>query len=82
MRAVFDPNVLVSALLAPIATPKPILDILVTALADVKTDAGFTDRLARNGMSSVESSPARARDYIEAERRIWEPLVQAIGLKP
>jgi tripartite-type tricarboxylate transporter receptor subunit TctC len=44
-----------SALLAPFATPKPVLDVLVNAMADVKKDPSFTGRLAANGMSGVES---------------------------
>ncbi len=71
-----------SVLLAPIATPKPVIDVLVKALADAKNDAAFVSRLALHGMSAVTSSPEHARNYLMAEKATWEPLVQAIGLKP
>lgn len=71
-----------SALLVPSATPKPIVDILVKALADIKNDPVFVARLAANGMTATPSSPEKARVFLAAERRQWEPLVKSIGLKP
>ncbi len=71
-----------SALLVPKATPKPVLDILVRALADIKGNPAFATRLGLHGMAALESSPVHARQYLETERKVWEPLVQSIGLKP
>lgn len=71
-----------SALLAPAGTPAAALDVLGKALAAIKNDDAFIARLTAIGMAPVASSSDHARQYIEAERRTWEPLVQAIGLKP
>lgn len=71
-----------SALLAPAGTPAAAVDVLVKAMAAIKSDEAFIARLAAIGMAPVPSSSGHARQYIEAERRTWEPLVQAIGLKP
>ncbi len=71
-----------SALLVPIKTPQPIVDILVAALADIKNDPVFVARLAANGMATTPSSPEKALEFLESERRQWEPLVKSIGLKP
>ncbi len=71
-----------SALLVPIATPKPVVDILVQALAEIKNDPVFVARLAANGMAATPSSPEKAREFLATERRQWEPLVKSIGLNP
>ncbi len=71
-----------SVLLAPVATPKAVVEVLVKALADAKKEAAFAGKLATHGMTPVVSSPEHARSYLKAEMATWEPLVQSIGLKP
>jgi tripartite-type tricarboxylate transporter receptor subunit TctC len=70
-----------SALLAPASTDPAALKALNDALVRAKKDAGFVSRLETQGMSAIDSSPDHARDYLRTEKSVWEPLVQAIGLK-
>lgn len=71
-----------SALIAPAATPAPVVEKLSRALADTKSDPAFVSRLAAVGMSPVDSSPAHARTFLASEHKVWASLVQEIGLKP
>ena len=78
------PNLVVrnfSVLLAPANTSKAALDILVQTLASAKADQALVSKLEMQGMTTIESSPEHAANYLRAERGNWEPLVQSIGLK-
>ena len=70
-----------SALLATAGSDMQAMKALHDALNRAKKDPGFIARLETQGMSPIESSPEHARNYLRTEKMIWEPLVQAIGLK-
>lgn len=71
-----------SVLMAPAGADRNALETLTAALARAKADQGLVGKLESQGMSVVASSSEHARNYLRAEREIWEPLVKSIGLKP
>jgi tripartite-type tricarboxylate transporter receptor subunit TctC len=67
--------------LAPASVTDGVVATLDKALTVAKADKAFIARLETQGMNVVESSPIHARDYLRAERQIWEPIIRDMGLK-
>ncbi len=70
-------------LFAPRATPKPVVDRLVSALGNTVKDAGFNTRLAEFG--AVAASPAQAtpdslRAFLTSEIAKWSPIIRKAGI--
>ncbi|HEX2826977.1 MAG TPA: tripartite tricarboxylate transporter substrate-binding protein [Burkholderiales bacterium] len=68
-------------LLAPAATPRPVVDQLAGAVGKVMADRAFFDALVKLGVDPIaDSSPDRAAGMIRAELAKWSPIIQAVGL--
>ena len=69
-------------ILAPAATPKPVLRKLHAAINKAVTSAAFQDRLRRMGLDTVPSeSPEAVSAFVKSEVDRWGPVVRSIGLK-
>lgn len=70
------------AVLAPKATPKDVVDILSSAIAEAVQSPGVTEKLQSLGNVPVGSTAAEAAGYIEKEAKRWHDIVAAAGIKP
>lgn len=68
------------ALLAPRATPAPILDKLNAAVVKVLVDPGLAKWLADQGLDPAPSSPAELTAYIRLETERFSRIIQMAGL--
>lgn len=69
-------------ILAPAATPRPILDQLHKAINQVVMMPKFHEQLRRLGVEPTPSdSAASVTEFVKAEVDRWTPLVKAIGLR-
>ena len=71
-----------TALLAPIKTPKPIVDKIYAASQAVMKDPAMQDVLSSQGLQPIaDSSPDQALAYLKEEIARWMPLIAKLGLK-
>jgi tripartite-type tricarboxylate transporter receptor subunit TctC len=68
-------------LLAPLGTPKPIVDKVSADLAKVVGDEDFKKRLANVGSYSQAMTPEQTLAFVKKEQDIWLPVVQKISVK-
>lgn len=68
-----------TALLAPAATPKPVVDRLNAALNKALADKDLQQRLIQLGMEAAPSSPDELNQLITADLGRWGPVVKASG---
>jgi tripartite-type tricarboxylate transporter receptor subunit TctC len=69
-------------LFAPAKTPKPIIAQLAQATSDAMADAQFKQAFIAAGFDPFpESTPERARQFVEEEITRWAPVIKSIGLK-
>jgi tripartite-type tricarboxylate transporter receptor subunit TctC len=68
-----------TALLAPAATPKPVLDRLNAALNKALADKDLQQRLLQLGMEAAPSSPDELNQLISGDLGRWSPVVKASG---
>ena len=68
-------------LVAPIATPQPILDKLHKAAADALHSAEVKDKLAAQGVIAVGNSSAEFSTYVKREIERWAQVINASGIK-
>jgi tripartite-type tricarboxylate transporter receptor subunit TctC len=68
-------------LVAPIATPQPILAKLHSAAVEALHSAEVTDRLAAQGVVAVGSSSAEFSAYVKREVERWGKVIAATGIK-
>ena len=69
-------------LLAPAATPRPIVERLHAEVTRGLRSRDVRDRLEKGGFDVVGSTPAEFGAYIRAEIDKWAQVVRAAGLKP
>jgi len=69
-------------LLAPAATPRPIIDKLNAAIAEALRQPDMVKRLRADGSDAVSSTPEEFRALLIAERDKWSTLVKQTGIKP
>lgn len=69
------------ALLAPAATPRPILDRIAQALGEALGEEALRGALARQGAEPAASNPEHLAAYLAEERATWTPVIRAIGLR-
>ncbi|MFN0302050.1 MAG: Bug family tripartite tricarboxylate transporter substrate binding protein [Burkholderiales bacterium] len=69
------------AMVAPAATPKPIIDRLQNALVQVLADPVLKDRFAKQGTELKSSSPQELGERIEQEEKRWSTLIRTLGIK-
>ena len=72
----------VTALLAPAATPRAIIDQLNAALAKVLTSPAVRERFATLSAEAAPSSPDELNRYIREDLARWRKVVQEAGIKP
>lgn len=71
-----------NVVLAPVATPKPIIDRLYQATMKVMTDEAFQKDLESLSIDPVtDSSPEKATQFIKDELAKWAPIIKATGTK-
>ncbi len=68
-------------LVAPVATPKPVLDKLYAAATEALHSAEVKDRLAGQGVIAVGNPSAEFRAYVQREIDRWGELTKATGIK-
>jgi tripartite-type tricarboxylate transporter receptor subunit TctC len=68
-------------LVAPIATPRPILAKLHAAAADALHSPEVKDKLAAQGVIAVGSPSAEFAGYVKSEIERWAHVIKASGIK-
>ena len=69
-------------ILAPAATPRPIIDRLNQEIVRIMQAPAMKQRLVNDGMEVVAGTPEQFGAHIKAETEKWARVVKAIGLKP
>jgi tripartite-type tricarboxylate transporter receptor subunit TctC len=67
------------AIVAPVGTPRPIVDKLNAALRQALADPDTIARMARDGTDSVPSNPEEYAADIDREERKWAEVVKRSG---
>jgi tripartite-type tricarboxylate transporter receptor subunit TctC len=70
-----------TAVYAPAATPKPIIDKLAAAIAKTMKDPGLVSRLAKAGTEAVGSTPQELDAFNRAQYVLYRKVVQDPRLK-
>jgi tripartite-type tricarboxylate transporter receptor subunit TctC len=68
-------------LVAPLGTPKPIVDKISVDLAKVVNDPAFKGRLANIGSYSRAMTPDEVLAFVQKEQDTWLPVLQKISDK-
>jgi len=69
-------------LYAPAKTPKEIVEQIARATQTAMADKEFQQKLITSGFEvSPDTTPEKARRFLEDEHARWRPIIQAIGLK-
>ena len=68
-------------LVAPAATPKPVLDKLYATASEALLSAELKDKLAAQGVIAVGNSSAEFRAYVQREIDRWGEVIKATGIK-
>jgi tripartite-type tricarboxylate transporter receptor subunit TctC len=68
-------------LVAPLGTPKPIVDKVSVDLAKVVSDPKFKERLANIGSYSRAMTPNEVLAFVQKEQDTWLPVLQKISDK-
>ena len=69
------------AIIAPKATPKPVVDKLSAAIAEAVKSPEVAGKLAALGNEPVGTTPDEAQRYIDAEAKRWGEVLGAAGIK-
>jgi tripartite-type tricarboxylate transporter receptor subunit TctC len=69
-------------ILAPAATPRPIIDRLHQEIVRIMQSPAMKQRLTNDGMEVVAGTPEQFGAHIKAETEKWAKVIKAIGLKP
>jgi len=73
---------LFNAIFVPAATPKPVVDQIAQATTKALADAEFQQALIKAGFEPVlDSSPTKAKAFVDAEHERLIPIIKAAGLK-
>ncbi|MBS0538941.1 MAG: tripartite tricarboxylate transporter substrate binding protein [Proteobacteria bacterium] len=70
-----------NGILAPAATPKPLVDKISEALARIMRDPAIKAKFNDLGADTFGSTPAELGAYMEAERKKWAEVVKAAHIK-
>jgi tripartite-type tricarboxylate transporter receptor subunit TctC len=68
-------------LVAPLGTPKPIIDKIAVDLAKVVSDPEFKKRLSNIGSFSRAMTPDEALAFVDKEQQTWLPVLAKISAK-
>jgi tripartite-type tricarboxylate transporter receptor subunit TctC len=69
-------------MVAPAATPQPVVDILHKAAVEALHDAGVQAKLGKLGLTLIGNSPAEFAAYVKRETEKWGNVVKEAGIKP
>ena len=70
-----------NGLIAPGATPKPIIDKISKDVAEIIMQTGLREKLAAQLMEPVGSSPDELRARMDGEIARWAPVIKAANVK-
>ena len=70
-----------NGLIAPGATPKPIIDKISKDVAEIIMQTGVREKLAAQLMEPVGSSPDQLRARMDGEIARWAPVIKAANVK-
>jgi len=70
-----------NGLMAPAATPKPIVDKIAGEIASAAKDQAFVERLGKFGADPSGITPAQFADLIAADLKFWAEAVAVAGVK-
>jgi tripartite-type tricarboxylate transporter receptor subunit TctC len=70
-----------NGLVAPAATPKPIVDKIAGEIAKATKDPAFVERLGRFGADPSGITPTQFADLIAADLKLWAEAVAVAGVK-
>jgi tripartite-type tricarboxylate transporter receptor subunit TctC len=70
-----------TALMAPAATPAPIIAKLSAALTDILRDKDVIEKFDLLGAEAVAMSPEDLRKYLASEDATWMPIVRKANIK-
>jgi tripartite-type tricarboxylate transporter receptor subunit TctC len=68
-------------LLAPAATPKPVIDALFAVTSDILNSQAVREKLEGQGLSLKIEGPALFGDRIRRETAVWKALIEQRGIK-
>ena len=68
-------------IIAPKATPKPVIDRLSKEIASAMQSPDVQKRLVAEGSEAVGSSPADYAGHIAAENKLWGRVIKQAGIK-
>jgi tripartite-type tricarboxylate transporter receptor subunit TctC len=68
-------------LLAPAATPRPIVDRLSSEVAKALGNPAFKNKLLELGVEPIGNTPEEATEFLKAEVAKWGAVIRAIHLK-
>ena len=69
-------------MLVPAATPRPIVDRLVSELHKAASSPDLKDKLAASGIDLVTSTPEQFGNLIRSETTRYAKVIKAAGIKP
>ena len=69
-------------LLAPAATPRPIVDRLYQEASRALRTADLKERMTAEGLEVVGTAPEEFAEYIKSETVKWAKVIKAAGIKP
>ena len=69
-------------ILAPAATPRPVIDSLHQAITRVSSSPEMKERLTGMGMTLINSTPEQFAAVIKNETGTWARVIKAAGIKP
>ncbi len=68
-------------ILAPAATPRPVIDRLNQEIVRIMQAPAMKQRLANDGLEVVAGTPEQFGAHIKAETEKWAKVIKAMGLK-
>jgi tripartite-type tricarboxylate transporter receptor subunit TctC len=68
-------------LLAPLNTPRPVIDKLTRSINQIVKSSDMRERMLRDGADPVGSSPVEYARYFKSEREKWLKVLRQIGLQ-
>jgi tripartite-type tricarboxylate transporter receptor subunit TctC len=71
-----------NGVLAPAATPRPIVDRLAQALVNAVREPATAERLRKIGVEPVGNTPAEFAERLRREGPMWRDAVAAAGIRP
>jgi tripartite-type tricarboxylate transporter receptor subunit TctC len=74
--------VLAYGLVAPVGTPRAVIDRLNKALRDALASDEVKKHLELDGTEIAPSSPEQYAEFIDKDEKKWSELVKAIGVEP